>query len=114
MATVKEQRENSEATIALVDGYFERTERTQGQCMVTYGKPNAPERHEVWRYARPGGGLRYFIVKAKGGGKKIERELLMDAPPELQGTLELSSDGIRSRDHADLAARILQLSVPDK
>lgn len=99
--------------MTLQDGWFVRSERIEGQCMSKYGDPDKmPVTYEVWKCVH-----RFFIVRAerKPAGKKGEqaseiRTLLLESPGQLSGVIQLDAEGMRSRDAADMAARVLQLS----
>lgn len=97
--------------ITLDGGWFVRSERIEGACVSTYGDPAAKVNHEVWKCEH-----RFYIARvdrepAKKNGEAIEkRSLLLSTPAALQGAVEFDPAGMRSRDAADIAARVLQLT----
>ena len=99
--------------IALDNGWFVRSERIEGKRVSEYGDAaKTPVGHEVWKCEH-----RFYIVRVeRTAGKKGEastekRSLILATPEQLNGAVEIDAAGMRSRDAADIAARVLQLTV---
>lgn len=104
------EQQARETRIELKDGWFETTTRSEGRVMAVFGPEGGALRHEVWRLMLPTGGTRFYVVRVDSSKKGERRTLLLEAPADLAGAVELDAEGLRSRDAADLTAKVLQLT----
>lgn len=102
-------KRKKETALTLKGDWFERTERIEAIKLSSYGDPSAPIGHEVYRCE-----MRFYVVKVdrkgKGENRQEQRTLLLETPDAIKDIGEITSAGFKSRESAEMVARVLQLA----